>query len=99
MAEQFGFVGVGRMGGPMARRLIDRGHRLTIFDLNEAAMAPLIARGAAKAPSVRALADQVETVFASLPYPRHRARGGARPGRPSRGQQRPSSISQPPARV
>ena len=69
MAEQFGFVGVGRMGGPMAGRLMDRGHRLTIFDVSEAAMAPLIARGAAKAPSVRALADQVETIFASLPTP------------------------------
>src|SRR6185437_9332810 len=69
MAEHFGFVGVGRMGAAMAGRLMDRGHRLTIFDVSEGAMAPLLARDAAKAPSVRALADQVETIFTSLPTP------------------------------
>jgi 3-hydroxyisobutyrate dehydrogenase-like beta-hydroxyacid dehydrogenase len=69
MAEHFGFVGVGRMGGPMAGRLIDRGHRLTVFDASEQAMAPLVARGAARAASPRALADETETIFASLPTP------------------------------
>jgi 3-hydroxyisobutyrate dehydrogenase len=69
MPEHFGFVGVGRMGGPMAGRLIDAGHVLTLFDVSEAAMAPLLARGAMRAASLPALADSVETVFASLPTP------------------------------
>jgi 3-hydroxyisobutyrate dehydrogenase-like beta-hydroxyacid dehydrogenase len=69
MAEDLGIVGVGRMGGPMAGRLMDAGHRLAIFDTSEAAMAPLVARGAAAATSPRDLADKVETVFASLPTP------------------------------
>jgi len=69
MAETFGFVGVGRMGGPMAGRLMDRGHGLAIFDVSEAAMAPLLARGAVRARSPRELASRVETVFASLPTP------------------------------
>ena len=69
MAEHFGFVGIGRMGGPMAGRLMDRGHRLTVFDVSEPAMAPLLARGAARAASPRALADETETIFASLPTP------------------------------
>ncbi|HUZ75568.1 MAG TPA: NAD(P)-dependent oxidoreductase [Stellaceae bacterium] len=69
MAEHFGFVGVGRMGGPMAGRLLDAGHRLTVFDVSDAAMAPLVARGAVRAASLGALADAVETVFASLPTP------------------------------
>jgi len=69
MAEHFGFVGVGRMGGPMAGRLIDAGHTLTVFDVNEAAVAPLVARGAAVAASPRALADSAPCVFASLPTP------------------------------
>ncbi len=38
MAEQLGFIGVGRMGGPMAGRLIDAGHRLTIHDTSAAAL-------------------------------------------------------------
>ncbi len=69
MPEQFGFVGVGRMGGPMAGRLRDAGHRLAVFDVSEPAMAPILARGAVKAASPRALAHRVDCVFASLPTP------------------------------
>jgi len=69
MGEHLGFVGVGRMGGAMAGRLIDAGHRLTIFDTSEASSKALVARGAAVAPSVQALADEVECVLASLPTP------------------------------
>jgi 3-hydroxyisobutyrate dehydrogenase-like beta-hydroxyacid dehydrogenase len=69
MAEHFGFIGVGRMGGPMAGRLLDRGHRLTIFDVSEAALAPLLARGAARAGSSREVAERAAAVFASLPTP------------------------------
>src|SRR5258708_38601219 len=69
MVEHFGFVGVGNMGGSMAGRLLDAGHRLTIFDLNEAAMKPLLARGAAKAGSPREVASAAEIVFVSLPTP------------------------------
>src|ERR1700674_6094134 len=69
MAEHLGFIGIGRMGGPMAGRLIDAGHKLTIFDTSRAAMAPLVARGAAAAASARALAAAVETVIVSLPTP------------------------------
>lgn len=69
MAEHLGFIGVGRMGGPMAGRLLDRGHRLTVFDISETAMAPLVARGATRAGSPREVAVGAETVFASLPTP------------------------------
>ena len=27
-----GFIGLGNMGGHMARRLVEAGHRLTVFD-------------------------------------------------------------------
>lgn len=30
-----GFIGVGKMGGKLATRLIDAGFELTIFDTNE----------------------------------------------------------------
>jgi 3-hydroxyisobutyrate dehydrogenase-like beta-hydroxyacid dehydrogenase len=69
MAEHLGFVGVGRMGGAMAGRLLDAGHRLTIYDVSAEAMAPLVARGAHRAASVRELADRVDCVLASLPTP------------------------------
>ncbi len=46
-----GFVGVGRMGGPMAGRLLDAGYSLCIHDISSAATAPLVARGAKLAKS------------------------------------------------
>jgi 3-hydroxyisobutyrate dehydrogenase-like beta-hydroxyacid dehydrogenase len=64
-----GFVGVGRMGGPMASRLLDAGHSLVIFDTNPAVLAPLAARGAAVAQSAEDVASKAEIVFVSLPTP------------------------------
>jgi 3-hydroxyisobutyrate dehydrogenase-like beta-hydroxyacid dehydrogenase len=57
------------MGGPMAERLLKAGHRLVIFDTNEAAVASLVALGATAASSALEVANQAETVFASLPTP------------------------------
>jgi 3-hydroxyisobutyrate dehydrogenase len=39
-----GYLGVGNMGRPMAHRLLDVGHGLTVYDINEAAMRPLLER-------------------------------------------------------
>jgi 3-hydroxyisobutyrate dehydrogenase-like beta-hydroxyacid dehydrogenase len=69
MADELGFVGTGNMGGPMASRLIEAGHRLTVYDIRDEALAPLLARGAARALSTRAVADAADIVFFSLPEP------------------------------
>lgn len=70
MSETLGFVGVGKMGSRMAARLMDAGHRLTVYDIDEEAMRPLLARGAERASSSREVADKVDIVFFSLPEPR-----------------------------
>ncbi|MCO5132537.1 MAG: NAD(P)-dependent oxidoreductase [Xanthobacteraceae bacterium] len=62
-----GFIGLGKMGFPMARRLIEAGHRLVAFDQRREAMAALAALGAEAAASPKDVADRVETVLASLP--------------------------------
>lgn len=62
-----GFLGVGNMGQPMAGKLLDGGHGLTIYDISESAMAPLLDRQARRATSPRDLADRCEMVFVSLP--------------------------------
>ncbi len=67
--QTLGFVGVGRMGGPMAGRLLDAGYKLCIYDRNPAATKPLAARGAKVAASAQAVASECETVFVSLPTP------------------------------
>jgi 3-hydroxyisobutyrate dehydrogenase-like beta-hydroxyacid dehydrogenase len=69
MTKTVGFVGVGNMGGPMATRLLDAGHRLVVYDIRDDAMAPLAQRGAGKADSSRAVADAADIVFFSLPEP------------------------------
>ena len=69
MESTIGFVGVGRMGGPMALRLLDAGHRLCVFDTSAAAMKPLVDRGATAAASAEAVASSAEVVMMSLPTP------------------------------
>ena len=69
MSKDLGFIGLGKMGAPMAGRLLDAGYALTIFDTREAALAPFVARGAKSAGSPAAVASAVETVLVSLPTP------------------------------
>ena len=64
-----GFIGLGNMGQPMARRLIEAGHRLVVYDTRNDAVALLVALGAQVASSPADVADRVETVIASLPEP------------------------------
>ena len=67
--QQLGFVGVGTMGRPMARRLIEAGHTVIVFDRDDAAVAELKAIGAQTAASVKEVADTARIVFTSLPTP------------------------------
>ncbi len=69
MSQTLGFVGVGRMGGPMASRLLDAGYSLSLYDTNADAMQPLVARGATVAASPEAVASSAEVVLMSLPTP------------------------------
>ncbi len=62
-----GFIGLGNMGFPMARRLIEAGHRLVVFDTRKEALDKLVALGAQAASSPKDVADRTETVMASLP--------------------------------
>lgn len=62
-----GFIGLGTMGGPMARNVLKGGHALTVFDLSDRAVAALVAAGATAAASPRAVAAASEVVITSLP--------------------------------
>jgi 3-hydroxyisobutyrate dehydrogenase-like beta-hydroxyacid dehydrogenase len=64
-----GFIGLGNMGYPMARRLVEAGHKLIVYDTSGQMMSRLTALGAEAASSPRDVADRVETVMASLPSP------------------------------
>jgi 3-hydroxyisobutyrate dehydrogenase-like beta-hydroxyacid dehydrogenase len=62
-----GFIGLGNMGFPMARRLIEAKHRLFAFDQRKEVLDRLVALGAKAMSSPRDVADHAETVMASLP--------------------------------
>src|SRR5258707_3692750 len=64
---EIGFIGLGKMGYPMARRLIEAGHQLTVFDTSKEALDRLVALGAQAASSPKDIADRCESVLASLP--------------------------------
>ena len=61
--RRIGFIGVGNQGGPLAMRLIQAGHQITVFDLDPKALERFAEAGAAIAGSaaeVGAVCDFVE---------------------------------------
>jgi len=83
---RLGFVGVGKMGQPMAGHLLEAGHSVAACDLSPALVQAIVARGATAAATPAAAARDAEVVFSSLPDDaalRAVAKGvlsGARPG-------------------
>jgi len=64
-----GFIGLGNMGFPIARRLVEAGHDVVAFDTRAEVVDRVVALGARAASSARDVADNAETVMASLPSP------------------------------
>ena len=62
MAE-LGFVGLGVMGSGVARRLLDAGHTVTVWNRTRAKADPLLDAGANWASSPREVAERSEIVF------------------------------------
>ncbi|OBH50402.1 hypothetical protein A5686_13805 [Mycobacterium sp. E2479] len=55
-APALGYIGLGNLGAPLARRLANWPQGLTVFDVRTEAMAPLEEAGAAVAHSVAGVA-------------------------------------------
>ena len=64
-----GFIGLGNMGAHMARRLVEAGHKVVVYDTRQEAIGNLAALGAIAVRSPAEVADAAETVMASLPTP------------------------------
>jgi len=67
-AERIGFIGLGRMGGGMARNLLAAGADLTVYDAYPDAVSELVVAGAATADSPAGVARQVDRLFLCLPF-------------------------------
>ena len=64
---KIGFIGLGIMGRPMAKNLVKAGYDLTVYDLNEEAVADLVSCGARAADSSREASLEAEVVITMVP--------------------------------
>lgn len=65
--DRIGFIGLGRMGRPMASNLRRRDFDLIVHDVNAEAMTALAALGAATAVSVAEVAARADVIITMLP--------------------------------
>jgi 3-hydroxyisobutyrate dehydrogenase len=68
---RIGFIGLGNMGGPMARNLLKAGHQVAGFDLVPAALEAFAAAGGTRAGSAAEAARGAEFVVTMLPAGKH----------------------------
>lgn len=66
---QIAFIGLGRMGGPIARRLIAAGHALAVHDVREEAARTQVEMGARYAATPAAACEGADLVLTCLPGP------------------------------
>ncbi len=68
-SQQIGFIGLGKIGYPVASRLLAAGYRLIVHDVREEPIAALVANGAERKTSPAEVAAASEIVLVSLPTP------------------------------
>ena len=65
------FIGLGNMGGPMAKNLLKADWAVTAFDLSESALSDVVAAGAVAAPSAHDATSGADVVVSMLPAGKH----------------------------
>ncbi len=69
MIQRVGFIGLGNMGGPMCRHLVEAGLQVTAFDLDAGALDRVAAAGAGVASSAADCAHNAQALVTMLPAP------------------------------
>ena len=67
MAEKVGFVGLGIMGGPMAKNLIEAGHELVLYNRTREKAEELAGDGVEVAESPKQVAEKSDVIITMLP--------------------------------
>ena len=67
--QHIGFIGLGVMGGAMAKRLLEAGYKVTAYDIVERALQTVAKAGAQKASSLQEVAQNGEVIIGMLPTP------------------------------
>jgi 3-hydroxyisobutyrate dehydrogenase len=65
--DRIGFIGLGKMGGPMARNLLAAGYKLLVCDVDRSRVTPLVEAGAEEAGSPKDVAAQTDLLITMLP--------------------------------
>lgn len=69
--EKIAFIGLGNMGAPMAKNLVNAGLNVEVFDLNPNAVEELTVLGASSADSVKQVVQGASVVVTMLPASQH----------------------------
>lgn len=64
---RIGWVGVGKMGGQLSRRILAEGYELFIYDIQSAQMEPLVELGAHACASSSEAAEKADVIFSMVP--------------------------------
>jgi 4-hydroxybutyrate dehydrogenase / sulfolactaldehyde 3-reductase len=67
--KRIGLIGLGAMGAPMARQILQKHGQVTVFDVDAAAVQALTDAGATAAGSPRAVGLSSDIVITMLPHP------------------------------
>jgi 4-hydroxybutyrate dehydrogenase/sulfolactaldehyde 3-reductase len=67
MNNKIGFIGLGRMGKPMAANMQKKGFELVVLDINKQAVAELVSLGATAGDTVADVAKQCTIIITMLP--------------------------------
>ena len=65
--EKIGFIGVGIMGKPMAKNLINVGYDIIAYDIIEKALNEIVEYGADRGTSPKNVAENSDVIFTMLP--------------------------------
>ncbi len=68
-AQALGFIGLGNIGGGVSANLVEDGHQVSVFDIDDGRLKVLADAGATPAGSVAEVAAASEITFLSLPTP------------------------------
>ena len=67
MAQKIGFIGLGIMGSPMAKNLMEAGHELVLYNRTKEKAEKLAGDGATVADTPRAVAESSDIIITMLP--------------------------------
>jgi len=69
--KKIGFIGIGVMGKPMAKNLINAGYKLIAYDISENALNEIVRYGAKKGISPKNIAENSNMIITMLPNSPH----------------------------